>query len=70
MTTTATGSLTMIGLNTPTPKVFWNGSKVDGITGILVDNEAGTCRVVLKMPEDSIITELRTAGVIVKREAV
>jgi len=34
MTQTAQGSLTMVGLNTPTPQVFWNGIKVAGVIGV------------------------------------
>lgn len=61
------GSLVMIGLNTESPKVFWNGVMLQGITGIQVDNDAGGHKVVLKMNEDATVSELRAAGIAVRR---
>ena len=60
-------SLTMIGLNTNEPQVFWNGLKVDGIVGIAVDNDADSKRVVLKFNEDPMLAEMQAAGITIKR---
>lgn len=57
----------MLGLNTETPQVFWNGTKVDGITSIMVRNDDDEHSVVFKMAEEPIVTELRAAGISVKR---
>ena len=44
------GTLTMIGLQTLNPKVFWNGVEVEGIVEIKVENEVGKeCAVKLKL---------------------
>lgn len=67
MTTSAVGSLTMIGLNTGTPKVFWNGTEVSGIVGIVVDNDADSKRVVLKVKEDALFAEMQAAGITIRR---
>lgn len=45
MINSAQGSLTMVGLNTPAPQVFWNGAQVPCITGIRVDWEADSQRL-------------------------
>lgn len=63
----AQGSLVLIGLNTSTPQVFWNGVQVQGVIGINVSNNADTQRVLLTISEDPMIAELKAAGVIVKR---
>jgi hypothetical protein len=34
MLASATGSLVIIGLNTPTPQVFWRGQKLNHVVGI------------------------------------
>lgn len=67
MVQTAQSSLVMLGLNTETPQVFWNGTKVDGITSIMVRNDDDEHSVVFKMAEEPIVTELRAAGISVKR---
>jgi hypothetical protein len=64
---TTQGSLVMVGLNTTTPQVFWNGVMLQGITGIQVDNDAEDHKVVLKMREDTTVSELRAAGIAVRR---
>lgn len=64
---TTQGSLVMVGLNTTTPQVFWNGVMLQGITGIQVDNDAEDHKVVLKMNEDATVSELRAAGIAVRR---
>lgn len=63
------GSLVLIGVNTPTPIVLFNGEKVPGITGIRVDWEADEQRVKLKVAGDSpLYTALLSAGVHIKKE--
>lgn len=61
------GSLVMIGLNTDAPQVFWNGTPVPGVVGIVVDNDSDSQRVVLKVQEDPILAEMIAAGVVIKR---
>jgi hypothetical protein len=60
-------SLTMIGLNTNEPQVFWNGAKVEGIVGIAVANDAETQRVILKISEDPLLAEMQAAGITIRR---
>lgn len=63
----AQGSLVMIGLNTPTKQVFWNGVEVQNITEIKTDWESDEQRVKLKVSAMlPIHDELRAAGVTVK----
>lgn len=63
----AQGSLVMIGLNTPTKQVFWNGVEVQNITEIKTDWESDEQRVKLKVSALlPIHDELRAAGVTVK----
>lgn len=68
MTTIAQGSLVIVGANTDTPEVFWNGAKVDGIIGINVDNDADRRKVVLTVQEVGTLAELKLAGIAIKRE--
>ncbi len=63
------GSLMFIGVNTPTPQVFWNGEEVPNVTGIRIDWESDEQRVKLKVSAElPIHAELRLAGLIVKLE--
>ena len=64
---TTQGNLVLIGMNTPSPQVFWNGVQVQGVTGINVSNNTDTQRVLLTLTEDPIIAELKAAGIIIKR---
>ena len=66
----AQGSLTMIGLNTSSPQVFWNGKKVPSIVAIKTEWEDDEARVKLKVngTEDALYMELVAAGITVKRE--
>jgi hypothetical protein len=66
---TAQGSLVMLGLNTPTPQVFWNGALVDGIVGINVVNNGAKQSVVLKIPDSEQIASMQDAGITIRREA-
>lgn len=69
MTTITQGALTMVGLNTETPKVFWNGRLVSGVVGIRVDWDADEQRVKLIVNGDDHETYLSMTegGVTVKR---
>jgi hypothetical protein len=64
---TTQGSLTMIGLNTDIPQVFWNGELVDGIVGITVDNDHDSKRVIFKVREDALFAEMQAAGITIRR---
>lgn len=70
MTQTAQGSLTMVGLNTATPQVFWNGKPVVGLTSIRTDWEDGEQRVKLKCSsiDPTLEAELIAGGITVKKE--
>lgn len=64
---TAQGSLVLVGLNTPTAKVFWNGAEVPFVTDIRADWEADEQRIKLKVSADAPIhADLRAAGINVK----
>ena len=69
MTQVTQGSLTMVGLNTPTPQVFWNGKTVTGIVGIKVDWEDDEQRVKLKVngTDDALYAEMLAGGINIKR---
>ena len=62
------GALTMVGLNTVNPTVFWNGIVVPGILGIRVDWEDDEARVKLSVTDmPSVLqTELLANGIRVK----
>jgi len=66
---TAKGSLTMVGLNTETPRVFWNGNEILEVTHIRVDCDADEQRVKLKVSSmvDALYAELTAANITVKR---
>lgn len=68
---TATGALTMVGLNTPSPTVFWNGKPIPGIVGVRVEWENDEQHVKLKVDgtDDAIYAELLVAGIHIKRAA-
>lgn len=70
MITTAKGTLTMVGLNTPAPRVFWNGVEVPGIKSIKTNWEDGEQQVKLRVKgtADALYMELVTAGIVVKKE--
>lgn len=57
----------MIGLNTPDPKVFWNGAPVNGIKNISVTNNALGQRVTLTFDEDPQLAEMAAAGIVIRR---
>jgi hypothetical protein len=57
----------MVGLNTTEPKVFWNGTEVPGIVGIVASNTGTSPRVVLNIAEDPLLAELQAAGIIIRR---
>ena len=65
---TATGSLTMVGLNTAKPTIFWNGAIVPNITGIRVDWEDDEQKVKLKVTDidPAIQAAMIVSGITVK----
>ena len=69
MTKTVEGSLTMVGMHTDAPAVYWNGIKVEGLSHIKVENGAGLSRVVLTVPENPMFVEMQQAGIIIRRSA-
>lgn len=70
MIQTAQGNLTLVGLNTPIPRVFWNGAEVPGVTQIKTNWEDGEQQVKLRVngTADALYMELVTAGIVVKKE--
>jgi hypothetical protein len=64
------GSLTMVGLNTDTPQVFWNGTAITTITAVRVDWEKEEYRVKLKVfdIDPTIQAQMLASGVIVHKE--
>lgn len=70
MIQTAQGNLVLVGLNTDTPSVFWNGAPVEGVTGIRVDWEHDEQRVKLHVngADDATYVALASAGVQIKKE--
>lgn len=67
---TAKGSLTMVGLNSPAPSVFWNGKPVPNITAVRVDWDNEEQRVKLKVSDidPALQAELLAAGLMVRKE--
>ena len=63
------GSLTMVGLNTSTPVVFWNGVKVPNVTAVRTDWDMDEQRVKLKVTsmDEEMFQQLTLGGIIVKR---
>ena len=70
MTQIAQGALTLVGLNTPTAQVFWNGQPIPGIKAIAVDWEGRDYRVKLKVitMDPAMQVELMSAGISVQKE--
>ena len=66
---TTTGSLTIVGLNTPSAQVFWNGALVPNITAVRVDWEDDEQRVKLRVTDidPALQVELIEAGIQVKK---
>lgn len=66
----AQSNLTMIGLNTPTPQVFWKGQRIDYVVGIKVDWEDDEQRVKLRIGNLGAsmvaLDEMRAAGIVIK----
>lgn len=62
-------SLTMLGLDTNAPQVFWNGRPVPGITSIRVDWEHDDQRVKLRVngTDDALYAEMIASGINIKR---
>jgi hypothetical protein len=63
----AQSSLVIVGLNTPTVKLFWNGIDIPNVTDILADWESDEQHIKIKVSAElPIHTELRDAGINVK----
>ena len=68
MTQIAQGALTMVGLNTDHPTIFWNGGIVPNIVGIRVDWEDDEQKVKLKVTDIDPATQaaMIVSGITVK----
>ena len=66
---TTQASLVMLGLNTKTPQVFFNGVPVPDVTEIKVDWEHDEQRVKLRVAgdDDTIYMQLVDAGISVRK---
>lgn len=62
---TTQGSLVIVGANTTTPQVFFNGTQVEGVKTVTVANNATVQRVVIGMDEP--LQSLVDAGITIKR---
>ena len=63
----AQGSLTMVGLNTPTPQIFWNGKELVGILSVRVDCDEDEQRIKIKVNAGSeLVAEMQTCGINIK----
>lgn len=67
---TAQGALVMVGLNTASPKIFWNGEEVTGISGIKVEWSPKEQEIKLRVDgnDDADYMALVSAGISVKKE--
>lgn len=64
------GTLTMVGLNTPTPQIFWDGKELLGILSIRVDCDDDEQRTKIKVTDyadDALVAEMQAAGITIKR---
>lgn len=62
------GSLTMVDLNTQSPKLYWNGRQISGVVGVRVNWESDEQKIVIRVQEQQDLAEMTAAGIIVKRE--
>lgn len=63
----AQGSLTMVGLNTPTPQIFWNGKELVGIVSVRVDCDEDEQRIKIKVNTSSeLVVEMQAGGINIK----
>ena len=61
------GSLTMVGLNTQTPKIFWNGKELTGILSVRVDCDEDEQRIKIRVSAASDVSaEMQAGGVNIK----
>lgn len=65
---TTQGSLVIIGANTSNCQVYWNGQVVPN-TGVTVVNDSLVHKVTIKVAEDPLVQEMKSAGIIVQRGA-
>ena len=66
----AKGAFVMLGMNTPTPTVFWNGKAIQNITSVTVDWELEEQRIKLRTSilDLDLAAELALAGISLKKE--
>jgi predicted DNA-binding protein with PD1-like motif len=69
MLTSAIGALTLVGMNTGTPKVFWRGEEVLGVTGIAAKAHSDGHSVHLHVTgtQEAIYAEMLANGITIKR---
>lgn len=60
------GSLTIIDANTVSPKVYWKGQLVEGITSIKVTNDTAAHKVSLVIQTNQALAEMVSAGIEIK----
>lgn len=63
----------MVGLNTPDPKVFWNGKELAGILSVRVDCDDDEQRIKIKVSSsasDELVAEMLAGGINIKRVTI
>lgn len=75
MLASATGSLVIIGLNTPAPEVFWRGQKLNHVVGIRAHSDPDDSHTKLRVHDptglqDALYAELEADGVNIKKVGV
>ena len=65
----AKSNLVIVGANTNECKVYWNGVVIEGLKGLTVNNDEDTTKVIMTLAETPQVSELKSAGIIVRREA-
>lgn len=63
------GNLTMMGLNTETPQIFWNGLPVGGITKVNVEwtDKEQEVKIRVNGSDDAVYMEMVSAGINIKK---
>ena len=63
--------LTILGLHTDTPQVFWKGTEVVGITraNIIFDEDDSRVKFTVSGSQDALYLEMIDAGIIIKKVA-
>lgn len=63
-------SLTMTGLNTERPQIFWNGRELLGILSVRVDCDEDEQRIKIKVnsaADNALVAEMLVGGINIKR---